>query len=280
MEIFADVLFLINFILNWLILRITARAGGAQLSLWRTGLSAGVGALGGMGLLLLAAPLLPGFFAKLLLCAAMCLIAFGRRGFLRNGLLFLLVSFLFGGGIWAISLLFGGEIRRVGGISYAELSLPMLLLAAGVLYGLLSLLAGLWVSRAGTGRTLRIRCEASGRTAVFTARQDSGCCLRDPVSNAPVILAEENLLSCLFSADTLRVLRSTREAGATALTELPEADRRRFRLIPCRTVTGQGLLPAFRPDRLTVDGQEAAALVAICPAALSDMGAQAIVGEL
>lgn len=280
MEIYADVLFLVNLVLNGMILRITARAGGARLSALRLLCGAALGGAAAIALTALRLPAPTALLLKLLCAPLMCLAAFGRRGIWRYCLLLLIVTFLFGGGIWALSLLFGGTAYRVGGISYAAVTLPSLFLAAAGLYALLSFAAGRWCARIGTGTLRRIRCEAAGRTAVFDARLDTGCALRDPASNIPVILAEEMLLGGLVSPDTLRLLRRMPTEGLPVLAELPEADRSRFRLVPCRTVTGSALLPAFRPDRLTVDGRLVTGLVALSPMPLSDAGARALVGDI
>jgi len=280
MIIYADVIFLVNLVLNGMILRITARAGGTRLSSPRLLCGAALGGAAAIALTALQLPALAALPLKLLTAPLMCLVAFGRRGIWRSSLLLLIVSFLFGGGIWALSLLLGGEGYRVGGISYAAVSLPMLFLSAAGLYALLTFAAGRWCARAGTGTVRRIRCEAGGHTAAFDARLDPGCTLRDPTSNIPVILAEELLLASLVSPDTLRLLRRVPTEGLPVLAELPEGDRSRFRLVPCRTVTGSALLPAFRPDRLTVDGRLVAGLVALSPMPISDAGARALVGDV
>lgn len=280
MDIYADVLFGVNLLLNGMILRITARAGGARLSALRLLGGAAIGGAAAIALTALQLPTPAALLLKLLCAPLMCLSAYGRRGIWRHSLLFLIVSFLFGGGIWALSLLFGGTAYRVGGISYAAVTLPSLFLTAAGLYALLSFAAGRWCSRVGSGILRRIRCEAAGRAAVFDARLDPGCTLRDPASNIPVILAEEMLLQSLVSPDTLRLLRRVPAEGLPVLAELPESDRSRFRLVPCRTVTGSALLPAFRPDRLTVDGRAVAGLVALSPMPISDAGARALVGDI
>ena len=280
MDIYADVLFLVNLVLNGMLLRITARAGGARLSALRLLSGAAFGGAAAIALTALQLPSPAALLLKLMCAPLMCLIAFGRRGIWRNSLLLLTVTFLFGGGIWALSLLFGGAAHRVGGISYAAVTLPSLFLSAAGIYALLSFAAGRWCARIGTGTLRRIRCEAAGRTAVFDARLDPGCTLRDPASNIPVLLAEEMLLQSLVSPDTLRLLRRVPAEGLPVLAELPEADLSRIRIVPCRTVTGSALLPAFRPDRLTVDGRPVTGLVALCPMPISDAGARALVGEI
>ena len=136
MIIYADVLFLVNLVLNGMILRITARAGGTRLSSPRLLCGAALGGAAAIALTALQLPALAALPLKLLTAPLMCLVAFGRRGIWRSSLLLLIVSFLFGGGIWALSLLLGGEGYRVGGISYAAVSLPMLFLSAAGLYAL------------------------------------------------------------------------------------------------------------------------------------------------
>ena len=281
MEFYLDELVLLNGTLDYLMLLAAGRLARAPLSRLRLAAASLLGAAGAVGNLLAALPAAAGLAAKTALSALMVLIAFGRRGYGRTCLLFYLVSFLFGGGVWALSLALPGRVRTVGGAVWTELSLPALLACGAALYLFSARAAGRRCDLSGRGGRLRtVRCERGGHSAAFIACTDTGCALRDPVSNTPVILAEMRAVRPLLSPDAVRVLQSAAWEGAGALAALPPAERTAFRLVPCRTAAGSGLLPAFRPDRISVDGRALSALVAVSPTELRDIGASALMGEI
>ena len=266
MDVYVDVLFLLNLILNYLILLASGRLAGAPLRRGRIIGAAALAAGGSCGLFFLPMPLWAGLLCKAALSGVTAVTAFGRRRFGRSLLSFYLVSFLFGGGVWALSLVFRSEIRRVNGVAYAELTPEALLLFAAAVYLLTARAAGGFADLSGERPApRRVVCTKGADSVTFSALPDSGLSLRDPVSNAPVIVTEARVLAPLFSPGAAAVLTGGGDGGAERLCRLPPGERGIFRLIPCRTATGSALLPAFRPDALTVDGKPFDGVVALCP---------------
>lgn len=101
----------------------------------------------------------------------------------------------------------------------------------------------------GTG-ALRCRwllIEHHGASAKVYAKADSGSALREPFSGLPVILCQAEKLN--------------------GITPAPEE----LRVIPCETVNGSGLLPAFRAQRVLAEPEATplACYVALCKNPLS-----------
>lgn len=265
MEIlYLDLWFALNLLCDYLLCLLTARAAGLYLRRRRYLLAALLGAAGA------AAAYLPGFgfFAqgggKLLLGAGMAAIAFGsERRPLRCALLFFAVAAAFGG---ALSLLLGPGPPR--------LSLRALLFSFLFCYGVGALLFRCH-SLLQEQQAARVRLEQGGGTACFRALRDTGNRLRDPVSGASVLVASPEALkgvlgenAALFSAlDPVSLL-----ALSPQIPELPA-----LRLLSFSSLGRErGLLPAFRPARLWIDGRERRdVLVAVSPQA-SGEGYEAI----
>ena len=92
------------------------------------------------------------------------------------------------------------------------------------------------------------------RTAETTGFIDTGNSLCDPLSGSPVAIAGDAVAKKLFTDEVCAALTSpVRNAGTLGAGTVSG-----FRLIPYSTVSGGGLIPVFRPDRLTVsaDGCE------------------------
>lgn len=258
--IYADRLFCINFIVDYLLLLITGRLCALELKRRRYVLGA---VLGGAYAVL---AVLPGmdFLAegpvKLAMAAAMVLAAFGgERKLVRPALTFLAVSAALGGGIWALSM-FSGGLRSTAAV--VPVSLRTLVMAFALCYALVSLAFHRFGKRAER-RLCRVELEFLGGRTAFQALEDSGNELTDPVSGCAVMVAERRALEAVLP-------ELPAEADAAAILERAGTDPRcqgRFRLVPYSAVgVESALLAAFRPDRLTVDGRvEKGVLVAVAP---------------
>ena len=84
---------------------------------------------------------------------------------------------------------------------------------------------------------------------------DTGHSLRDPFTGDPVVLIDPAAAKSLFGTDT------------PSPETLPGALKTRFRLVPCSTAGGDGLLPAVRCDRVAPDGCEPVFTVTVAVAA-------------
>ena len=106
-----------------------------------------------------------------------------------------------------------------------------------------------------------------GRGVRFRALLDTGNSLRDPVTDERVMIVSPAALRGVFGEyAALFSLRDPSELLAAA----GELDvlRGRLRLVPFSALDSRGLLVAFRPDSLTVGGEERRdLLVALSPSA-------------
>ena len=284
--IYVDTLFLLNALIDYLLLLGAARLAGEPLR--RLRFLAGA-VLGGLYAVALFLPGL-GFLAHPLCraaCAALMLLAAygGSRRLLRQGVIFLALTCAFGGGVVAIGLL-GGQGLGLGdrGVFYTPLDLKMVLLSAAGCYAVLSLV----FRRAGrhtaaSGELIPVRLELGERRAELTALVDTGNTLADPVSGKPAMVAEWDAILSLFPPGR-RPDRSDLLDPAGAMARLGTGEwRGRFRLLPYRSVgVERGLLLALRVDRAALGGVDRGPLlVALSPTPVSDGGGyRALVGPM
>lgn len=266
--IYVDSLFGLNFLVNYFLLLCAAKVSGAVLHRWRIAAGAALGALyavvtvlPGMGFTL-SAPV------KLAAGVLMVLVAMGgERRFLRCCVVFFAVSAAFGGAVWAASMLSGGAPNA--GRIYLPVSFKVLVLSFAVCYAAVSIV----FRRAGKSADdtiLELEISLLGRSIRIHALHDTGNTLHDPISGRSVFIAEARELAPLFPGARL-------EGGAAelvqALSALPGCEKR-FRLIPYNAVgISGGLLAAFLPDEVKVDGRaERDVLIAINASRLSESG--------
>ena len=272
--IYLDLLILLNFVANYLLLLITARMSGRVIRRPLLALSALVGA--GYA----AAPFLGAAWLGHPVCRAaagvlMVVIAFGReRGLGRTVLIFFGASAALGGMVWAAELLGGGTLTLENGVLYSWVDIRLLLLLLILCYGVLTA-AFDRAFRHRRAELAPVAVTGCGGTAELTALVDTGNTLTDPATNRPVLVAEgERCRALLPFAVPL-------DRPVEALERLAAAGRTDFRLIPFRAVgVDRGLLLAVRPERMTVAGRDCTGmLVALSPTPVSDGGAyQALIG--
>lgn len=283
--IYADTLFLLNALVDYLLLLAAARLAGEPLRRWRFALGAALGGGYAVAIFLPGLGFLAHPLCRLASAALMLLLAYGgSRRLLRQGVLFVALTCAFGGGVVAIGLLGGTGLSLGGGVFYSALDLKVLLLSAAVCYGVLTLVfQRLARHSAPDGELVDIKLYLGERSIYLTALIDTGNTLADPISGRPVMVAEGERAAALFPREHRPGPADLRDPAA-ALARLGTGEwRSRFRLLPYRSVgVERGLLLAVRVDSLELDGQgRGPVLVALSPTPVSDGGGyQALIGTI
>ena len=284
--IYVDTLFLLNGLIDYLLLLGAARLAGEPLRRLRFLAGAVLGGLYAVALFLPGLGFLAHPLCRLACALLMLLAAYGgSRRLVRQGVIFLALSCALGGGVLAIGLL-GGRGLALGekGVYYAPFDLKLVLLSAAGCYVLLILaLRGVGRHTAASGELVPVRLELDGRRAELTALVDTGNTLSDPASGQPVMVAEGEALGGLFPPDG-GLTRGDLLDPAGAVERLGTGRwRGRFRLLPYRAVgVERGLLLVLRVDRAVLAGRDRGPqLVALSPTPVSDGGGyRALVGPL
>jgi len=261
--IYADSLFILNLIIDYLLCLVSARVCGLYLKRLRYFLAALIGAAYSV------LSLLPGFdflsrgTMKLVSALGMCAVAYGKeQAWLRCSTVFLAVSAAFGGAVWAISAANG--MSYFPGV-YLPVSLKALVLSFAICYAVISLIFRKKLSSLERRRA-EVELHFLGKRACFTALYDSGNSLSDPVSGARVMVVSRralaDVLSPLPSSDAVELLQLANEVPELA---------GKFRLVSYRALGTEGIIAVFRPEALTIDGKaEKELLVGISQEALGD----------
>lgn len=271
MTVYLDSLFLINGIVDYLLLLVTAKVAGEGFSRWRL-LSGAV-----LGATAAALLFLPGFdwlmhpLCKLGVGVLMVVAAYGgSRRLLRLGTLFFALSCALGGGVLMIGLLTGSGLRFENGILATGMDMKIVLLSAACCYLLLNLLLRRCGNH-GVKELEQVVVDIGGKRALLTALLDTGNTLTDPATGRPVLVAEGAKLIGVLPPELLEGLKGPAEV----LEQFSgHSLGRRLRLLPYRAVgVDCGFLLAIRADRVCVGKREfGGLLVALSPTAVSDGG--------
>lgn len=280
--VYVDVLFGINFIINYLILFASAKLCTARIRRLLIALAALVGAVYCCAAYFSDMNFLWALAAKLAAGAVMIIIAFGiTPSFIKLFLSFCGVSFAFGGCVLAVLYMTGGvgAVSMRNGVYYISVPFGVLAAATIVCFTLINLVFKRTV--VSHGKRISQICVADQKGSVsFQGLVDTGNNLTDPITNQPVIIAEYQTLKELFPEEITQVLDGINPSEfPLAIDRLPREYK--FRLLPYKTVSSQlDMLLVFKPKQVSVDGEKiSGGFVAISPYPISDGGAyNAIVG--
>ena len=253
MAVYLDLVMVLNFLVDFLLLLGTNRLAGFPYGIWRCAGAALVGAAYS------GACLLPGFrflgstLWRLVFLGIMGVLAFGpdKSGWKRCGLFVIL------------SMALGGMAMGMGRTGF-----PVLLLGGGCLW----LLCGIGFSGPVGREYVPLEIRHLGQMVRLTALRDTGNTLRDPITGEPVLV---------ISADAAQKLTGLTAAELrTPLETLGKGRIPGLRLIPYRAV-GQpaGMLLAMRLGDVKLGKRQGAALVAFAPDRIGGSdGYQALTG--
>lgn len=272
--IYVDVLFFINFIINYLILFASAKVGAARIRRLRLLSGAAVGAIYGVLVFFPSIPFVTSFISKIAVSVLMVICSFGVTNLMRMTFLFLAVSLAFGGVVLAASLLGLSDFFEVrGGVYYIHISVSALLLSSVFAYILLSVVFRRSAARSDR-KTSRVIIYGGDTKVELTALNDTGNALRDPTTNAPVVISDYLTLREILPRGAIEILDETaHNMFPLSLDKLCGFGL--FKLIPYKTVgVPFRLMLAYRPEQVFFDGKLIPdALIAISPEPVSDGGA-------
>lgn len=260
MTVYIDVLIILNLYINFLLLRTTAlflRRGIPQAkAIWAA-------ILGALGSLIILAPTLPFYITvpyKILLGAAIVLIAFGKqklKDFLICELFFLLAGFLFGGILTAIRTFFSpAGMLLNNGVCFFNIPIAALVSFTAGAYFLMKLVKRLSEKR--SRRICTVKITQNSAEISLRGLCDTGCEVRDFFSGKAVIVCDFDKAAAVLPDEILEYL-----SGNPQKLE-------KIRLVPCRTVSSSALIPVFKAQKIFVDGKQADALVGVSKERLGD----------
>ena len=254
--VYADVLFLINFCMDFLALYLS----GAMLHLPTRPGRLALGAAAG-GTFAVASVLYAGYawisaILGLLMAVLLCAISYGgrcggRRYFALISLFFI-ISWLFGGMITAfysfLSRFFEAREEMLAVLLEGDGRLPLFFLLAL----LCALLIGLGRRRFSVfhkQRTVLVTIREGEKAKTLTALVDSGNTLCDPLSGKPCIVLDSRAAADVIPPDILAFSKK----GAGDLSVLSAESRRRIRLIPSESLGGHRLLVGYLPTDAVIE---------------------------
>lgn len=245
MTVYADVLIIINLFVNYMLLLCSSKILKLRVPRLRMLLGAAIGSLYGLIIFLPEIPVPAELLMRAAITAVIVLVTFGFTGgakFLRCFFTFFAVSIGFGGVMFLIWLTAApnGMIYR-GGAVYFDINIVTLAVMTVCCFGVISAVSFFIERRAPRESIAFVRITSEGETAELKAIIDTGNSLRESFSGLPVAVAEKNELSAVLP-----------QAVSDYFNGVSGEDNTGIRLIIHKTVSGTGVMPAFKPDRAEI----------------------------
>lgn len=249
--IYIDVLLCVNLLINYVILILEAKLLNLRIKRKRLILSALTGSFYSIFIFFDQINLLLSLFIKLLMSITIILIAYGfinTRSFVKSIVTFYFINFIFGGIIFCIWYFISPKgIFIKNGIVYFDISPILLILSTVVIYFSIKIYQYFLGESDLHDSVCDLEILNKGRIVKLFAKVDTGNSLKEPFSNKPVIVAEYESLKDILPPEVKNYIQDnvedwTAKGKKTSL----------LRVIPYSTVSGEGLLPAFIPEKVTI----------------------------
>ncbi len=261
MTVYIDEIFIVNLLMDWLILWSVSHLTQQRERRWRLWLAALFGAIYS------AAIFFPEMYwlnlptVKIAWSLLMLLIAFSFfswKHYLKLVTYFYLCAFVLGGASMAAMSMFGQSTRAVwSGVVLMEIDFRLFWLIAGtgiVFAAMYCLRNRLRNDLSATQQIITASMQFDGRDISLQLLVDSGHSLTDPLTGQSILVAEQSRLLPLYSDDVQALLRQFGSPEATHLLALAEQPNMtgRWRVIPYQAVGKQGILFGFRLDQISL----------------------------
>lgn len=272
--VYADLLFLIDFSMDFLTFYMVSRILRQKVKLIRICSASAMGGIYSVVSLGMGEKGILAFALDIFVCFVMCMTAFLEKNpkrFRRMPLYtvtYFVVSSMLGGAMTAIFSLFNRSVPDIEA-GREDLSLWVFGFVA-LLSGLATMVGSDIIGKSGRARFGKLLIRLGNRKMTLEAMSDSGNMLKDPIGGKDVVIIDRKkgsqLVPSLASGD---------------FSSLPESVAKTLRLIPVRTAAGEGMLAAFCPDEVTLefegDTKQIDVLIALSKEDMKDKRIEAIV---
>ncbi len=284
MVVYVDILLILNLFVDYFLLLGCCILLKTDVKKWRLVVGALVGSLFSLSIFVANFSFFLFFLFKVFSGIILVLVTFGFRTkalFLKFFSVFFVENFVFAGVMFCVWTLFSPPgMFWQNGVTYIAIS-PMVLVFGSVVAYFLTYFFNLIVSKRVDGKKIySIKIRFNNKTIETKALYDTGNCLTEPFSKKPICICEFDVLRKVLPKDLASFFNdlytySFDEAGLENFSQI--------KMVPCRTINGESVLPAFLPQGFFVicNGEEVKydCYVGVTNRKISDGEYSAVVGD-
>ncbi len=208
MIIYADILFLLNLLITYILLICTAMFFKIPLKRFRILLASLLGGIYSLSILVHINIVLS-IIIKIIICIIIILISFGfsnLRSFIYETCVFLLLNVLFAGIVMALSFMKKSDFYSDLLVSYINISPLVLIIASLISYIIINFLTRYILKRRETSRVYKVSLKLNNKNYILFGFCDSGNALTEPFSALPVCILKQGIISDFENIPLKRVI--------------------------------------------------------------------------
>lgn len=260
--IYGDILFLINFSMDFLTLYVVSSLLKIKFSRLGIIIAATIGATYSVFEVMVHKD---SIILTVACAVVMCIATFGKGklSMLISELLsFITANFILGGGMTCIFEIFNSFGNRYDILIYGQMNsvgkqlpLPIFILAFSILSVIVIVFSRLYSGNRAISE-VEVIITYNGKTVKYEMLADSGNLLIEPLSGDPVIFLGQEQMEKLCGANAVKGILS-------ADTNFMRSDTRNIRLIVYETVSGKEIGVCIRPQRILIGGNSVSAWITV-----------------
>lgn len=177
---------------------------------------------------------------------AICLLLFPLKKILKGSLFFFLLTFMFGGAMFAVGYLIHGSVEKALTLPFSQLPIFVIIFGAYILFVTAKVLINkLFKYRDVKKFIYKAEIFLFGKAIECQAFLDSGNRLYDDKSGLPIVIATISTLSKILDDDKMTQLITGKPKEFT-----------NAHYVECNTVGGKSKMLVFRPESLVVYNED------------------------
>ncbi len=263
--VYADVLFAVNFLINFILLWTTGKIAKIRVEFVRLAIGASLGAIYAVIMFFPALRIYYTIIAKVLFSMLLIAVTFNIekvKEYTKTLAIFYFVSFSFGGAVLGL-FYFTDAGRSFGaflsnGIIYFNLPWKILLISVVVSYLIITAVWHLMRKRINSENyCIPLSIIFDARSVNLNALIDTGNSLYDPISKFPVVIVEFLAIKEILPEEIQKIFIDSGENDLNLVYAVISDSKwvSRFRLIPFSSLGSRnGMLIGFKPDGIDILG--------------------------
>ena len=252
--VYGDVLFLVNFSIDFLVLFMAGYFLHIKRRPFRLVLAALIGGIYGVLILLPPLSWIWMLAVHIIMAFVLCLIAYaplGGRMLFSLFLSFFGAALLLGGALTALYSFLATVFEPSGSNALTNSKKAEMLLLYAAVSALVLFVGGRCLARKRRKREIMVEVWDDGRCLTVCGLVDSGNLLEDPLTGKPVILVRRREVLSLLPGDILGALEKNMDES-----RLPVHMRRKIRIILAQGAVGRQVLLGYLPDDIYLYGKD------------------------
>ena len=238
MFIYADVLIILNFLVDYFLLLATGKLIRIHIKTFRILLAALFGGISSLYIFLPKSTLIAEIYFKTLICFISCLIGFGFgtvKRYLKSSAVYFVITCSYAGVMMAVFKFFKPFGMLVNNsVVYFNIS-PIILIGTTVLIYIIFLsFSKIFALEGEYAQRCSVSVFLEENSTQFDAIIDTGNSLEDMFGKSEIIIVDNNVIEKLLNLNR-------------------ESYLNRYRAIPLKTVSGEDILSGYRCDRAVIE---------------------------